>query len=485
MNTRVSSYAYTQRAIHFSSTHSANLFKLQEQISSGLKFQRPSEEPIGYRQVTSLKTRYAELDADKTSIAHTTSVLNSSVEQIQAFSDVINQAKNLTQQGIQSLDDDARTALALEVDGLLSQMKNIGLAKFNDRFLYGGTESTKPPFSFGDNVDGNGRLVVTYNGSDRRSRANVGDSISVDTYYSGQEVFGSHGRGETQLVGLTGAKTGSGTDTLRGRATLSVTHDTTVYFGTSGIQPSSRSPADDTVIGQFGTHQLTIVDTAGDGSAGTISLNGQSPVPFTSSDTNLQVTGLHGQSVFVDASNITAGFNGKVDLQATGNLSVDGGVTQIGINFTGSQVVEDSESGDAVTINSESISKVGEDHLEFVGTSNAFEVLFELSSDLKNHRGLNTTQTAEALDRRLGDLDKIAKNAFSLLGQQATALKTMETLGYRVDDLMLSVESQISDVQSTDIPDAVLNMENTQNLLQYTYAVTGRLTSLNLLDFLR
>ena len=166
-------------------------------------------------------------------------------------------------------------------------------------------------------------------------------------------------------------------------------------------------------------------------------------------------------------------------------MSVDGGVTQIGITFAGSQLDEDSESGNAVTIDSASITRAGEDHIEFAGTSNAFEVLFELWSDLRNVRGLSATQTAEALDRRLGDLDKIAKNTFSLLGQQATSLKTMETLGHRVDDLMLSVETQISDVQATDIPDAVLNMENTQNLLQYTYAVTGRLTSLNLLDFLR
>ncbi|QDT10248.1 flagellar hook-associated protein FlgL [Planctomycetes bacterium K23_9] len=485
MTTRVSSFSYTQRAIHFSATHNANLLKFQEQISSGLRFQRPSEEPIAFRQVTSLKTRYTELSADRTSIDHTESLLNASVSQIQDFSDVITHAKNLTQQGIQSLDDDERTALALEVDGLLNSLKSIGLAQFNDRYLYGGTQSKDPPFVFTDPSNVNDGLGVTYNGSKQRSRASVGDSIAIDTYYSGLDVFGSRGRGETVMIGQTGAQPGAGTDTLRGRAKLQVTHDTTTFAGASGIQAGASSASSDTIIGAAGKHTLTIVDTAGDGSAGTISLNGRDPVAFTNADTNLEIKGSNGETIFVDASNIAAGFSGTVDIESTGRLSVDGGVTEIPIDFSSSQVVQDSVSGNAVTIDSTNIALAGDEQLEFTGTSDAFQVLFDLSADLRNSRGLDGKQVADSLSRRLGDLETIGKNAFSMMGEQATSLRTIETLGNRVDDLMLSVETQISEVQATDIPDSVLRMENSQNLLQYTYAVTGRLTSLNLLDFLR
>ncbi len=74
---------------------------------------------------------------------------------------------------------------------------------------------------------------------------------------------------------------------------------------------------------------------------------------------------------------------------------------------------------------------------------------------------------------------------FAAMGEQSTSLLTMQTMEYRVDDLMLSVESGIGELQATDFPDAVLRLENSQALLQYTYAVTANLTSLGLLEFLR
>ncbi len=288
MHYRVTAASFSQRAIHFSALHTSNIHKYQEQITSGLKFQRPSEEPIAFRQVTSLKTRFAELEADRSAIDRATSVLNASVSQIQEFSNVIKQAKILTQQGIQALDDDERNALALEVDGLLKQLKGIGLAQFNDKYLYGGTRSENPPFEFAEPDRENGTLNVVYQGSNQRSRASVGDSIAVDTYYNGLAIFGNRGRDSTVLVGKTGAKPGTGTDTLVGRAGLRVTHESTTYLGASGIQPGTDSASGDTIIGQSGTHRLTIVDTSGDGSSGTISLNGGEPVAFSGSDDNLE-----------------------------------------------------------------------------------------------------------------------------------------------------------------------------------------------------
>ena len=138
-----------------------------------------------------------------------------------------------------------------------------------------------------------------------------------------------------------------------------------------------------------------------------------------------------------------------------------------------------------MTIDSSQIRQTGTDYLEFPGTGSAFQVLYELAADLRNTRDFNHQDLALSLDRRLGELERLAQIAFDALGQQASSLKTMETLGYRVDDLMLSVETQVSEVQSTDLPEAVLRMENSQSLLQYTYAVTADVTSLGLLQFLR
>lgn len=481
MSIRVATFSFSQRAIHFSSLHRDSILKHQQQISSGLKFQRPSEQPVAYRLASSLRSRYAELEADRNSIDLATSVVNASVNQLESYNLVITRAKGLAQQGIQALDNDERRALALEVDGLIGELKGITLARFGDKFLFGGTRSESPPFTFTDSNANTGSIDVVYNGSDQRSRANVGDLISIDTYYSGREIFSGAGREPTVIIGHTGAKPGQGTDTLSSRSRLDVSHVSTAYAGGSGIQAGISSPGGDTIIG---THQITIVDTAGDGSAGTISINGADPVAFTSADTDLLVSGPTGQSVYVDASNITPGFNGTISASATGNLSVDEGATQIAIDFSGNQVIADSRSGKIVTIDSSAIRQTGSDQLEFPGTANAIELLSNLADDLRNTRGLDSHSLADSLDRRLGELHGIGEKAFETLGEQATSLRTMDALATRVDDLRLSVETRVSNVQATDMPEAVLRLENSQQLLQYTYAVTASINQLSLLNFL-
>ena len=65
------------------------------------------------------------------------------------------------------------------------------------------------------------------------------------------------------------------------------------------------------------------------------------------------------------------------------------------------------------------------------------------------------------------------------------SLSTLDGLGYRVEELMNSVEISISEVQSTDVAEATLRFANSQSLLEYTYAATAQISSLSLLNFLR
>ena len=485
MNYRVTSFAVGSRAIQFQAKHNAAVLKYQEQISSGLKLQKPSDDPIAFRQVTSLTSRLTELAADKQSLSSTRSILSASTIQVQEFGDIVSRAKVLAQQGIQALDNNEREALALEVDGLLNQLKDISRSTFDGAFIFGGTKSDRTPFDFADPTSAGGTLSVTYNGSQKNSRAYVGESVSVDTYYAGQEIFSLNDRSDTVVFGNTGIKSGQGTDTLVGKAKLEIFHDETQYLGDSGLQPGTDSGASDSIIGEVGVNTVSIVDTSGDGSAGLISINGGPEVAFTNTDTNLKVTGSSGEVIYVNTSAISAGFNGTVDARATGSLSVDGGKTRTPIDFSTGQIVTDSNSGRFVILDTTAVSSVGSNSLEFPGTSNAFQLLYDLSLDLRNENGLNNTDLASSLDRRLGELEAMSDHSFSILGEQSTSLATLERLNFRLEDLELSVETQLSDVQSTDIPEAVLRLENSQSLLQYTYAVTAQISSLGLLDFLR
>ena len=485
MSYRVTASTFTRNAIHFTTLQNAQLLKAQRQISSGLQFDLPSEKPIAFRQVRSLETQNVQLQADKTAINTGTSHLNASVAGLQDMSDLITHAKTLVQQGIQSLDSNERESLATEIDGLLEQAKHISLTQFDGNYLFGGTRSDSPPFSFDAPVNSDSTLTVSYQGSHQRSQTHIGDSISIDTLYDGSKIFGSAGRDGTVVVGNTGAQSGSATDTLVGRATLQVRHTATNYAAGSGVLAGTDSVAKDTIIGPPGSHQLRIQDTSGTGASGMISLNGGDPVPFTNGDTNLRVTGKNGQVVYVDTTNITPNFSGMVDIESTGTLSVDGGASTVPINFSANQMVTDAVSGKSAAIDSSNIRLAGDDAFEFSGTSNLFQILYETASDLRNERGFSGAEYSDALDRRLGDLADASSRVIKAMGQQSTSLRTMQSMESRVDELKLSVESNINDLQATDFPDAVMRLQNSQNLLQYTYAVTARISNMGILNFLQ
>lgn len=485
MTFRVTAFSSAQQALRFAQRFNTNISEFQQQISSGLRIDRPSDDPIAFRQISSLRLRLQELRTESASVSDTETKLNTSVSQLRSANDLIVRARTLAQQGVQSTSQSERTALAVEVDSLLESLQNIAATRSAGSYLYGGTRSDQPPYEFGNPRAEGGTLNSVYLGSSSNSQAYIGESLSIDTFAAGDQIFGLNARQETLIFGNTGAKVGAGTDNLVGRAQLRVRHSSTTYLGASGIAPGVSSPGGDTVISPGGDNNLVIRDTSGTGDSGTITFNNGPTVLFTRNDTNLKVTDNSGREIYVDTSAISPGFDGTVDFIANGTLSVDGGVTEQAIDFSESQAVVDSFSGRHTFIDSQDIDQVGDDHLEFPGTSDVFQALFELGQDLRNTRDLSNTELAATLDRRLGELGQQSDHILEVVGSQAASLQTLNDLDFRIADLQLEVETQLSEVQSTDIPETALRLQNDQNLLEFTYAVAAQISSISLIDFLR
>lgn len=484
MLTRATYAGISSRLAKYASLHGSNLLRLQDQISSGIRITRSSEDPLAFRQITSFQSQLKHLEDSAFVITDAESKLNASVSQLTEFHRLVAEAKRIAQEGIQSLSAGDRQALALEAEGILRQMQEIANTNFAGQYLYGGARSSSQPYQFGPAALPGRTLTANYSGVAESGESVISPSLSVETLYSGSRIFDSAERGPTVLYGITGAQTGPGTDSLTGRATLQVRHTNTTYLGGSGIQAGSSSAAGDTVLGTAGRHVVTLVDTSGTGAAGTISLNGGPTLAWTSSDTNLMVSGQSGEKIYVDTSAIAAGFNGTVDLQSDGTLSVDNGATTLNIDFSANQGVTDSLTGRSVTINSSGISLTGDDYLEFSGTSNAFQVVDELIQDLRGTRSLQNSQFADAINRRIGELEHMGDQTLSIVGLQATSLEGLDQLKLRNEDMQYETKQRLGDLQSTDLAAAVVQLANEQSLQQYTFLVASRILSQSLVNFL-
>ena len=458
----------------------AEMFQRQQEISTGLRIRRPSDDPSGMRRSLILNDRVERLDSHISSIQYAQSRLSQAAVQLQDANTLLVRARGIALQAPQTTEDSEVSALVSELNGILNQLTSVANSRDENGYLFSGTASHTLPFPADATTNG----ASVYAGSQANTQLLITGDVARDALLPGELVFQSIAREPTVVIGTTGAKSGTGTDTGTGTRNLQISHDLTTYSGASGVNSGVSAGFGDTIIGQAGTHLLKVTDTSGNGTAGTFSLNGGPAVSFTNTDTDILVAGPRGERVYLDASAISAGFNGTVDITSTGSMSIDGGVTTTPITFAANQVVTDSRNGTIVNLDTSAINRTGTDHLEFPGTTDVFNAVRSLRDDLLNTRNLSPGDRAMALSRRLGDLERVHTHVLDIIGVQSVSLEQIDRLQNRTEELQLSGKIQYSDTVSADITESITRLQELTNLQQFTMAAVGRLLTPNLLNYI-
>ncbi len=479
---RVTPQLAAATARRFLGIQSKELFEVQQQISSGVRIQRPSDDPTAVRRSLIQRDRLERIDAQVTSLTHVQSRLEQFHVQLREAGSLILRARNVALSAQQATDPAETQVLAAELDGVLIQLDSVANSSDEQGYLFAGTALNVRPFP---NVFASENQTA-YAGTGDPTELLLAGGVRRLALLPGDQVFQPIRREATELVGnATGATTAGGPDTIVGFREVIVRHTLTTFGGVSGVQAGTSSAGRDTLIGPTGVHSLQIVDTSGTGAGGTVSLNGGDPVPFTSAHTDLRVTGPGGEAVSLNTTSIQAGFSGTVQLTAAGTISLDGGVTTVPLNFGSNEALVDSRDGTVVHLDLSGVRRTGTDFLEAPGTSDVFSAVRNLRDDLLNTRGLTNSDRSSALERRLTDLDRVHDHVLDVLGVQAVSLEQIERLKVRSEDLAHAEELALSETVSTDFTAAVLRLRELQSVQEFTMAVVGRLLTPNLLNFLQ
>jgi flagellin-like hook-associated protein FlgL len=475
---RVTPNLLASQTIRAAQLHGSRLSLYQVQTSTGLKLNKPSDDPAGTRAIIGVRSSLSRMDTELSNITATRQRLGVANTELLEAQQIMVKVKEIALQARQSVEPTERQTLADELRGLRERLIGIANTRHNGEYLFAGAASNVTPFE----VDDSGR--VTYAGADVRGSTDIRPTTRVDVLYSGAEVFQARSRQATQFLGSTGAEPGTGVDSASGYGELSVIHTTTTYAAGSGVAAGTGSVAGDTIIGPAGVHNLTLVDTSGTGASGTVSLNGGPPVAFTSADANLQVTGLAGEVVYLDTTAITAGFSGTVAITAGGALSVDGGATQTAIDFSANQQIVDGATGAVTHVDSTAIRGVGTESVDYAGTADIFEIMDQLQADLVDEPNVGNADWHHALSRHMEDIERMQDHVLDVVGEQAVSLENLDALEFRIKDLQVEQERMASDIEGADMAEAVLRLQQEQTMLQYTLAGTAKLFEVSLVDFL-
>jgi flagellar hook-associated protein 3 FlgL len=185
---RVTTEMQYQNLIRNAQRSMTNMTKLQGQLSSGVRLQRPSDGPADMVKVLKNRQDDARLTAHLATIRDASVALNASTSALTDAKDVLTQAKDIALQASNTGTTDPATnnALAQEIDGAITNLLQVANQKTSDgRSLFAGTASLTTPFVVAA-ADSAGRPTqINYQGSDASSQVLVGPGQTFDTLIPG------------------------------------------------------------------------------------------------------------------------------------------------------------------------------------------------------------------------------------------------------------------------------------------------------------
>lgn len=453
----------------------ARLARAQEQVSSGKRILRASDDPIGASRALAYEREIAASERYSTALQGARTMLDTAASALQDAGGLVAEARALVLQAMNGTQSPAdRRTLGQGVALIREQLLDLANSRTGNRYLFAGTSTGSKPF-----VPSAGGGIA-YAGNDETQRVLVGLDSQLATTLPGDEVFALEQRSGTRFDGRTGIASGTSADQGTGYLNLQVRHDATAASGLGGGLALASGGALDTILG---AHTLVV-----DAVAGTVRLdNGpleRIPATGAGNAADFVVTNEHGAEVHLDFSAFApASFTAS--LTGSGSISLDGGAwTAMTLAETDLEL-RDPASGTVLHLDTRGLHRAGAELVTFGGAVNLFDVLQGIAEDLAGAATTGSEDLVRRLDLWLGELDRnhenvqVATGELGSLSQRASGLE--ESLGESSDQ----VRGLLSAVEDADYSQVVLEMTRAEHTLQLTQASSVRILQNSLLNFLR
>lgn len=205
--------------------HFEAMARLQEQMATGSRVNRPSDDPFAAYRVLGLSSQERLLGNHIDKLLDVIDVLETSYTVVQGDSGIIaslTKAKvTITQLLSGTYTDVGQKIAAQEIDEMLEQVVMLANTKHRGQYIFGGSDTDSAAYVV-ERTDGK-ITSVTYQGGSMARNIEVADGVEVAAFQVGNNIFSSDDRSEPVFIGDTGAAAGSGTSSVGGYVWLEIT----------------------------------------------------------------------------------------------------------------------------------------------------------------------------------------------------------------------------------------------------------------------
>jgi flagellar hook-associated protein 3 FlgL len=194
---RITSNAYDSSLVNQLNQLSAQQYTIQNQVSTGLSVQAPSDNPAAMENTLDYQAQNAAQTQYSSNISTLQSRANSVYSVLQSLQTISSRAGEIaTSAGSATSTQSDLSNYADEVNQLINQVVNAANTKdpSTGEYLFGGTASTSAPFT--TTTDANGDVTgVTYNGNSSVNQAQIGAGMTATADIPGANTgsSGAHG----------------------------------------------------------------------------------------------------------------------------------------------------------------------------------------------------------------------------------------------------------------------------------------------------
>ena len=184
-STRVSDTLVTARLLSQIRYDQASLFRIQNQLSTGMRFLLPSEDAPAALRSISLQKLLERKEQVKTNLHTNQSFLAASDSALASVATMLSEVRGLAVSAVSSSSSaDAQRAAARQVEEAIRQLVDIGNQQFRGRYLFAGSMTNVRPFETANGM-------VRYNGNSLSLESYADIDVLFATNVSGDEVFGA------------------------------------------------------------------------------------------------------------------------------------------------------------------------------------------------------------------------------------------------------------------------------------------------------
>ena len=145
----------------------ADMVGLQEQLATGKRLRKPSDDPIDVANVVKLRTKHTQLRQYKRNIEDGLAMMGVASSAMTSMNDLLHRARELAVQAANgTYTDRDRMYMQQEVDQIFRQMMSVINTQFKGNHIFNGTNTKTPPYiietSGSDLPDYNARTMATY-----------------------------------------------------------------------------------------------------------------------------------------------------------------------------------------------------------------------------------------------------------------------------------------------------------------------------------